>query len=212
MTPIYRSPDHDQASAIRSLLQDHNIQSSIIETRKSNKPFGSSSVTWYELWLRHYADATRAKSIITQHEFSTFKTNMSSYRTTVVAQTSQPEIRQGLQQQQLQQQRAQGVQEVQPSSDELLLEEHGGGGQLIINTPPSPPAQPVFTKKQPGDSDPKRREDLIPINNKRVFKRLGLLLGYSEEEIEKLDSNKLYRPWDANALMERVKNLKQKCS
>lgn len=210
MTPIYRSPDHDQTSAIRSLLQDHNIQSSIIETRKSNKPFGSSSVTWYELWLRHYADATRAKSIITQHEFSAFKNDMSSYRTTVVTQTSQAGIGQGLQQQQQLQHQKQ--QRVQPSSDELLLDEHAVGEQLLTNDPPSPPVQPVFTKKQPGNSEPKRREDLIPINNKRVFKRLGLLLGYSEEEIDKLDSNKLYRPWDANALMERVKNLKQKCS
>ena len=35
MTPIYRSPDQVQALAMQSLLLDHRIQASIIETRKT---------------------------------------------------------------------------------------------------------------------------------------------------------------------------------
>ncbi|WP_455218735.1 hypothetical protein, partial [Kaarinaea lacus] len=70
----------------------------------------------------------------------------------------------------------------------------------------------VLVEDRPMPVASKPRDDLIPINNKRVFKRLGLLLGFTEEEIEKTDNNKLYRPWDADSLMETVKNLKRKCS
>jgi len=185
MTPIYRSPDHDQTQAMQSLLLEHQIQTSIIETKKTANSASPTSVTWYELWLRNYADVTRAKSIITQHEFTTFKNNMSSYRTTVMTQQKV---------------------DYQKSDDALTFVDQTAVPQEI---PLEENSAPVTVK-----ANPTPREDLIPINNKRVFKRLGLLLGYSEEEIQKLDnsSNKLYRPWDSGTLMERVKNLKQKCS
>jgi hypothetical protein len=190
MTPIYRSPDHDQTRAMQSLLLDHKIQSSIIESRKSDQQFNSRTVVWYELWLRNYADAARAKSIITQHEFTNFKTSMSAFRTTVASPAK--------------------VTTEQPAAvtvDEIpLAEDFDSEPDVLLEEPPIALATPPVAAAQT------RRENLIPINNKRVFKRLGLLLGYSEEEIEKLDSNKLYRPWDAGTLMERVKNLKQKCS
>lgn len=215
MTPIYRSPDQDQASAIRSLLEDHNIQTSIIETKKANQSFGSSAVIWYELWLRHYADASRAKSIITQHEFTTYRTNMSAYRNTVVNN------------------RAANKAAAKPSSvatsvsdldraappqpvDDLIIEDEELIGKMEDQPVQAPlkHEQSLVADKQPIRLPPQRRDDLIPINNKRVFKRLGLLLGYSEEEIEKVDSNnnKLYRPWDGESLMEKIRNLKQKCS
>jgi hypothetical protein len=186
MTPIYRSPDQKQTQAMQSLLLEQRIQASIIETKKSKDSDGSSSVTWYELWLRNYADVTRAKSIITQHEFTTYKTSMSSYRTAVQAQQLQEKV------------------EFHNSEDTFTAVQ----SEEIV--------QPIVLEEQPVSvkEAPKPREDLIPINNKRVFKRLGLLLGFSEEEIQKFDdsNNKLYRPWDGNALMESVKNLKQKCS
>ena len=179
MTPIYRSPDHNQTKAIQSLLLDHNIQASIVESKKSDQQFNSATVIWYELWLRLYADVNRAKAIITQYEFTTYKTSMSAFKTAATKpKDPEPEI---------------------PAEEYELSEELDSDTAVLIQNPPTIDAQ-------------KRREDLIPINNKRVFKRLGLLLGYTEQEIEKLDSNKLYRPWDAGNLMERVKNLKQKCS
>ena len=183
MTPIYRSPDQDQSRAMQSLLLEHQIQVSIIETKKTPDSTDSQTVTWYELWLRNYADVTRAKSIITQHEFTTFRTNMSSYRTAVMTQRKVEYHKSD---------ETLTAVEVTEAPDQILLEDH--------------PAEIKEASKP--------REDLIPINNKRVFKRLGLLLGFSEAEIEKFDnsSNKLYRPWDGNALMESVKNLKQKCS
>lgn len=193
MTPIYRSPDQDQARAIQSLLLDHNIQASIIESKKSDQQFNTRTVVWYELWLRNYADATRAKAIITQREFTSFKTSMSAFKTTVAKPASNNVT----------------TEETVPATiDEIPLEEFDGETDVLLQKPPvtvSTPAPDVAESQT-------RRENLIPINNKRVFKRLGLLLGYTEEQIEKLDSNKLYRPWDAGTLMERVKNLKQKCS
>ncbi|WP_455365779.1 hypothetical protein [Kaarinaea lacus] len=190
MTPIYRSPNHKQTRAIQSLLLDHSIQASIIENKKSDQQLNSRAVVWYELWLRNYADAARAKAIITQHEFTSFKTSMSAFKTTVsqpVASTSQ--------------------QPAPTAVDELpITEEFVSETKVIMEEPPVSVASPAPASAQTRD------DNLIPINNKRVFKRLGLLLGYSEEEIEKLDSNKLYRPWDGGTLMERVKNLKQKCS
>jgi hypothetical protein len=171
--------------------------------------------------LRHYADANRAKSIITQHEFTTFRTNMSSYRTTVdknSAAMDQTGIKSGTV-------GNAGVKssvvdtmmqpaERSPTVDELVIED-----QELIGKLHAQPIKPLAAAKpaaavrhHPPVSQAQRREDLIPINNKRVFKRLGLLLGFSEEEIEKLDNNKLYRPWDGDSLMEKIKNLKQKCS
>jgi hypothetical protein len=180
MTPIYRSPDHDQAKAIQSLLLGHNIQASIIESKKSEHQFSSYTVIWYEVWLRFFTDVTRAKAIITQYEFTSFKTNMSAVRTgaAIPGDTAKPQV---------------------PMDDFPLSDAFDNDVDVLIQEPPVASAQ-------------KRRDNLIPINNKRVFKRLGLLLGYTEEQIEKFDSNKLYRPWDAGTLMERVKNLKQKCS
>ncbi|MGD8559297.1 MAG: hypothetical protein PVH04_06520 [Gammaproteobacteria bacterium] len=212
MTPVYRSPDQDQARAIRSLLQDHNIQASIIETRKTTKPFGASPVTWYELWLRHYADAGRAKSIITQHEFTTFKTSMSSYRSTVVknsgvAHEGSSVAAAAVIDQPTPVSEPQPVDELVINDQELMSKLEQQAAEELQQEP-----QPLATQARPGAALAQRREDLIPINNKRVFKRLGLLLGFSEEEIEKLDSNKLYRPWDGESLMEKIKNLKQKCS
>lgn len=220
MTPIYRSPDQEQANAIQSLLQEHNIHASVIETRKTSQPFGSSAVTWYELWLRHYADASRAKSIITQHEFTTFRTNMSSYRTTVgkndtvVGQTGAENAtiaNGGV--------KSAVVDTMQPAKrhstvDELVIDDQELMGALKSQPMQAlaPENQSPAVQQRPPAPHMQRREDLIPINNKRVFKRLGLLLGYSEEEIDKLDNNKLYRPWDGDSLMEKIKNLKQKCS
>ncbi|MCI0505480.1 MAG: DUF2007 domain-containing protein [Gammaproteobacteria bacterium] len=180
MTPIYRSPDRDQAKAIQSLLLGHNIQTSVIESKKSEHQFSSYTVIWHEVWLRSYADVNRAKAIITQYEFTRFKTNMSAVR------SASPILN--------------GALKAQNTVDEYpLTDAFDNDDDVLIHEPPVAFAQ-------------KRRDNLIPINNKRVFKRLGLLLGYTEEQIEKFDSNKLYRPWDAGTLMERVKNLKQKCS
>ena len=193
MTPIYRSPDHDQTQAMQTLLLDHQIQTSVIETRKTNNSSGSSSVTWYELWLRNYADIARAKSIITQHEFTTFKTNMSSYRTSVQTQ-----------------QKVKFHSTVETIAVETIAvtDTKNSGQDIALKEIPAP------VKSILDQDATKPREDLIPINNKRVFRRLGHLLGFSDEEINKFDNqnNKLYRPWDAAELMERVKNLKQKCS
>lgn len=51
----------------------------------------------------------------------------------------------------------------------------------------------------------------LPINNQRVFRRLAILLGFSEEESKHADFNKVYRPWSNKSLMERVKILQQVC-
>jgi len=207
MTPIYRSPDQDQARAIQSLLLDHSIQASIIESKKPGQQFNSRTVVWYELWLRNYADATRAKSIITQREFTNFKTSMSAFSTNTIKTANNKVVTNSVVANNAVAAN-ESVESVPATIDEISLEEFEGDTQILLREAPaavSAPA-PALTTNQ------NRREDLIPINNKRVFKRLGLLLGYSEEEIEKLDSNKLYRPWDAGTLMERVKNLKQKCS
>jgi len=180
MTPIYRSPDHAQTKAMQSLLLDHQIQASIIESKKANKKFNSSTVVWYELWLKNYSELNRARTVITQYEFTKFKTHMSSFKSPVATIPAQPKQNNNVEKL--------ATTEHLDADDEILVEDR--------------PIQSVH----------KRRDDLIPINNKRVFKRLGLLLGFSEEEIEKTDNNKLYRPWDADSLMETVKNLKRKCS
>jgi len=191
MTPIYRSPDYNQTKAIQALLLEHSIQTSVIETKKTATGTGTASVTWHELWLHNFADIQRAKTIITQQEFITYKTNMSSYRAAAKKDDSKVTYHSTV--------------EKIAVTDNIDF--------ISINKVENPGPRPSPTPISEAEAA-KPREDLIPINNKRVFKRLGLLLGFSEEEINKLDdkNNKLYRPWDAGTLMERVKNLKQKCS
>ena len=188
MTPIYRSPDYNQTKAIQALLLENSIQTSVIETKKAATGTGTTSVTWHELWLHNFADSQRAKTIITQQEFITYKTNMSSYRAAAKKDDSKVTYHSTV--------------EKIAVTDNIDF--------ISINKLENPSPTAVSSEAEAA----KPREDLIPINNKRVFKRLGLLLGFSEEEISKLDdkNNKLYRPWDAGTLMERVKNLKQKCS
>lgn len=53
-------------------------------------------------------------------------------------------------------------------------------------------------------------EEWIPINHIRVFHRIGKLLGFSEEQIEKYTQSKLYRPWNSEPLMKSVEDLKRK--
>ena len=211
MTPIYRSPDRDQAQAMQTLLQNHRIETSVIETKKSNNTSSSSTVVWYELWLRNLNELARAKTIITQHEFTSYRTSMSSYRTSVVEQKKRNEN---------------GDQAIQSNSakttNTVSVQEKLATESTLIPSPiiAKPSVVNPFLSRPASDtgSTPKQmtpgqlREDLIPINNKRVFKRLGLLLGYSEEEIQQWNNNKLYRPWDAAELNETVKKLKQKCS
>jgi len=180
MTPIYRSPDHNNAKAMQSLLLDHQIRSSIIESKKADNQTNASKVIWYELWLKNYSEFSRARTLITQHEFMAYKTRIPSFKSAGQANPVQPK-------------RTSNIEKF-PTSEELENVE-----DILVEDRPIPAAT-------------KPRDDLIPINNKRVFKRLGLLLGFSEEEIEKTDNNKLYRPWDADSLMETVKNLKRKCS
>ena len=229
MTPIYRSPDRDQTQAMQSLLLDHHIQTSVIETKKSSENASSKdAVIWYELWLRNLNELGRAKTIITQHEFTAYRTSMSSYRTSVVEQKKRSEsIDQAIPPSSL---KTSAPISLHETRYETLREKQTAEKTLIPNPIVSKPsvanpflskpasdsasttvsATPMATKSvTPGQP----REDLIPINNKRVFKRLGLLLGFSEEEIQKWDNNnKLYRPWDAAELNESVKRLKQKCS
>ena len=197
------------------LLQDHNIQTSVIETKKSTGTSGSDTVIWYELWLRNLNELTRAKTIITQHEFTTYRTNMSSYRTSIDDQKK----------------RSFSIDQAIPSSS--LKTSHTAslhektaepGTKTLIPNPDvaKPSVANPFLSKPSHDMEPAinglmsssaSKESLIPINNKRVFKRLGLLLGFTEEEIQKSNNNnKLYRPWDAGELNESVKKLKQKCS
>jgi hypothetical protein len=210
MTPIYRSPDQDQAKAIQSLLLDHSIQASIIESKKPVQQINSRTVVWYELWLRNYADATRAKSIITQREFTSFKTSMSAFGTNTIKHSNNKIAANGVVTNSVvaANKSVESAESIPATIDEIRLEELDGDTEILLREAPAAVAAPAPALA----ANQNRREDLIPINNKRVFKRLGLLLGYSEEEIEKLDANKLYRPWDAGTLMERVKNLKQKCS
>ena len=208
MTPIYRSPDQDHTLAMQSLLGDHHIQTSVIETRKSSSAVNSNnpvSVTWYELWLRNVSELARANTIITQHEFTTFRTNMYSYRSTTLAKKEQetPKVSQLA---------TKHKESVKPR---ISLYEKTSGFKAVIPDPvASVSVSETGTISTPGKVvAQKTREDLIPINNKRVFKRLGLLLGFSEEQIQEWDNNnKLYRPWDADELNESVKKLKQKCS
>ena len=229
MTPIYRSPDRDQTQAMQSLLLDHHIQTSVIETKKSSDNASSKdAVIWYELWLRNLNELGRAKTIITQHEFTAYRTSMSSYRTSVVEQKKRSEsIDQAIPPSSsktsvpisLHETRYEALREKQ-STEKTLIPNPIVSKASVSNPFLSKPASdststtvsttPMATKPiTPGQP----REDLIPINNKRVFKRLGLLLGFSEEEIQKWDNNnKLYRPWDAAELNESVKRLKQKCS
>jgi len=196
MTPIYRSPDYNQTKAIQALLLEHKIQTSIIETKKAATANAASTVTWHELWLHKFSDSNRAKTIITQQEFTTYKTNMTSYRTaTPVADTIQehPKVK------------------FHSTVEKIAVTNNVDYISIKKSVDPADAKAPLLAE---GSEAAKPREDLIPINNKRVFKRLGLLLGYSEDQINKFENqnNKLYRPWDAGALMERVKNLKQKCS
>lgn len=219
MTPIYRSPDRDQTQAMHSLLLDHHIQTSVIETKKSNNASGTESVTWYELWLRNMNELARAKTIITQHEFTTYRTNMSSYRMSVVEQKKRSEsIDQAI--------TPSSIKTGQPSP--LAEDSKASSKQPLIPSPivarpgvanpflARPASDSSETPKQlkPGQLKPGQpRENLIPINNKRVFRRLGLLLGYTEEQIQEWDkNNKLYRPWQADELNETVRRLKEKCS
>ena len=221
MTPIYRSPDRDQAQAMQALLQNHRIEMSIIETKKSNNTSAASTVVWYELWLRNLNELARAKTIITQHEFTTYKTSMTSYRTSVIEQKKRSESSGSKSSNSIDQ-------TFQPHSAKtgealtVSIQEKSIPGKTLIPSPlvsaPSisnpflarPASDALVSHKPVTPGQP--REDLIPINNKRVFKRLGLLLGFSEEDIQKWNNNKLYRPWDAAELNETVKKLKQKCS
>lgn len=50
-----------------------------------------------------------------------------------------------------------------------------------------------------------------PVNNQKVFHRLGALLGFSEEEIEKGNYNNIRRPWNPDRLKNQVKALQQLC-
>jgi hypothetical protein len=199
MTPIYRSPDQNQTQAMQSLLLDHRIQTSIIETKKSSNAVNAEPVIWYEIWLRNLPELARAKTIITQHEFTTFRTSMYSYRTsTLVQNESSSRINPN------------EPQRTAKSTRNISLHEKSSAPTSVASNPFIPGQQSSTTSDN--ITEARTREDLIPINNKRVFKRLGILLGFSEEEIQKHNNNKLYRPWDADELNESVKRLKQKCS
>lgn len=54
-------------------------------------------------------------------------------------------------------------------------------------------------------------ESWAPVNNQKVFHRLGALLGFTEEEIENGDYNNLRRPWNPDRLKNQVKALQQLC-
>lgn len=210
MTPIYRSPDRDQTLAMQSLLLDHHIQTSVIETKKSNNASGTENVTWYELWLRNLNELTRAKTFITQHEFTTYRTNMSSYRTSVVEQRKRSEsVDQAITPSSQKTAQPVAFEKAPVKTKTSLIPNPVVARPSVSNPFLARPSSDESKNLKPGQP----REDLIPINNKRVFKRLGLLLGYSEEQIQEWDkNNKLYRPWDAQELNESVKRLKQKCS
>lgn len=215
MTPIYRSPDRDQTQAMQSLLADHQIQTSIIESRKTSNSSDNSSVVWHELWLRNLNELTRAKTIITQHEFTTYRNSMTSYRTSVVAQKKHTSsIDQAI--------NPDGQTGFKTKISPQNTNATAGSSKKIPSPVVSQPSisNPFLSKPASDTNAPAKpvirgqlREDLIPINNKRVFKRLGLLLGFSEEQIQQWDNNnRLYRPWDAGELNESVKRLKQKTS
>jgi len=181
VTPVYKSPDRDEAEAILELLLEHNIMASIIKTNGTGNTAYNHRISWYELWLRKQTDVRHAETIITQFEFINYKNNL---------------------------------------ADATLTENHQNisadkTNPVYAEPPPAVTAtQPREKKSLPPVTVTTRlnhQVSLTPINNKRVFRRLGLLLGFSEKEIEELDNNKLYRPWDSDRLMEQVNNLKRKC-
>ena len=210
MTPVYKSPDESAAKAIQKLLADHNIETSVIETRNAGGSIGGAYIKWFELWLRKQSQAAQAKVIITQFEFTSFRKQKA--HTTGLAIAAVPAINQI------------NVNEPQLTASEP---ESKSSEKNLLIAPVKATASDTASdydevfeinqetidliKELDIKVPAKRREELIPINNKRVFKRLGLLLGYSEQEIEEFDRNKLYRPWDSSSLMEKIAALKQKC-
>ena len=194
MTPIYRSPDENVAKAIQQTLAEHKIESSIIETKNAGSSIGGSYIKWYELWLRKQSEAARAKVVITQYEFTSFRKRAVIAGGRPVAPVAVPQS---------------------TPTDPMKIETEippAGGTESDYDEAFEMPKETLDLIKELDIKLPaKRREEWIPINNKRVFRRLGLLLGFSEEQIEENDRNKLYRPWDSSSLMEKIALLKQKC-
>jgi len=198
VTPVYKSPDHDEANAILEILSEHNIVASIIKTRPANNSASNSRICWYELWLRNQTDVRHAETIITQFEFISYKNSLANANIMennhqIVADTPKDIFPQSLT-------RAPAF-----STPTTLT-------STVHAAPVHSQAVHSQTTHATTTTPSNKQTGLTPINNKRVFRRLGLLLGFSEKEIEELDNNRLYRPWDSDRLMEQVNNLKRKCS
>ncbi|MFV2057047.1 MAG: hypothetical protein ACC707_11305 [Thiohalomonadales bacterium] len=69
---------------------------------------------------------------------------------------------------------------------------------------------PVFSVTAAGRRRIKK-DYWIPKNLVHVFKRLGNILGVAEPEMELSKFDKLYKPWDADQLMDSVEQLKKTC-
>lgn len=198
MTPIYKSPDEHVTKAIQKLLKENNIDSTVIETKNSSGRIGGAYIKWYELWLRKQSEATQAKSVITQFEFTSFRktslpTSRSAYMANAVNVPANQEVSKAIK-----------LETAETPGPEKNIADYDEEFEM--------PQEALDLIKELDLKLPvKRREELTPINNKRVFRRLGLLLGFSEEEIAEIEGNKLYRPWDSSSLMEKIAALKQKC-
>jgi len=56
-----------------------------------------------------------------------------------------------------------------------------------------------------------KKDYWVPKNLINVFKRLGNMLGVSEPDMELSKFYRLYKPWDADSLMDSVEQLKKTC-
>lgn len=82
--------------------------------------------------------------------------------------------------------------------------------QPVARSELGPETEATFTVTEAGRRHLKK-DYWVPKNLIHVFKRLGTMLGVSEPDMDLSKFYKIYKPWDADSLMDSVEQLKKKC-
>ena len=77
--------------------------------------------------------------------------------------------------------------------------------EMAMQTLPQAPRSPYRVFIQDDQSN------WLPVNNQKVFQRLGQLMGFSDADIAKDEFNNICRPWNGDRLKDHVKALQQLC-
>lgn len=77
MKPIYMSANYEQVDAIKTLLGDNGIATTLQAKEDANNPLAPKGIIWFELWLKRQDDEDSAETLIEKFEFNELKNSLS---------------------------------------------------------------------------------------------------------------------------------------